>query len=299
MKKPEFLKPQDLVAIICPASYAFASVEPAINLLKSWGLRVWVGETVEAKHHQFAGTDELRVKDFQSALDNPEIKAVFAARGGYGTVRIIDKIDFSNWLENPKWIIGFSDITVLHSHISANHDICTIHGQMPLTMPEGTPPSLETLRKILFNDGEVSYQYTSQQSSLDGKAEGHLIGGNLALLASMIGSKSEMDYNGKILFLEDIGEAYYNVDRMLWTLSRAGNLENLKGLIVGGFTSMKDSDPSFGMDVREIILEKIAHLKIPVAFDFPAGHIENNHALIFGEKVQLQVENNQVNLQYL
>lgn len=299
MKKPEFLKPNDLVAIVCPASFAFASIQPAIDLLESWGLRVWVGETVEAKLNQFAGSDELRAKDFQMALDNPEVKAIFAARGGYGTVRIIDNIDFTQWAKNPKWIIGFSDITVLHSHIAANFDICTIHGQMPLTMPEGTPPSLETLRKILFNTEVVNYHYQSQTEGINGTAVGKLIGGNLALLASLVGSQSDQDYKDSILFLEDVGEAYYNVDRMMWTLLRAGKLNHIKGLIIGGFTSMKDSDPSFGMTIRDIMLEKIQHLSIPLAFDFPAGHIENNHALVFGENVKLEVQNKEIKIDYI
>ena len=166
-------------------------------------------------------------------------------------------------------------------------------------MPEGTPPSLETLRKILFNTEVVNYHYQSQTEGINGTAVGKLIGGNLALLASLVGSQSDQDYKDSILFLEDVGEAYYNVDRMMWTLLRAGKLNHIKGLIIGGFTSMKDSDPSFGMTIRDIMLEKIQHLSIPLAFDFPAGHIENNHALVFGENVKLEVQNKEIKLDYI
>lgn len=299
---PEFLKPGDLVALVCPASFVTGELEDAHQLLQSWGLRVRRGITVSSRLNQYAGNDELRTADLQEALDDPEVKLIVAARGGYGTVRIIDRLDFTTFVDQPKWLVGFSDITVLHSHIHAQYGIPTIHGQMPTTIPDGTTASLETLRKALFGE-EVDYRFDTDAalaiSNRSGKAGGILIGGNLALLHSLMGSRSEMDFDGKILVIEDVGEAYYNVDRMLWTLKRAGKLEKLSGLIVGGFSSMKD-DPKtpFGSTVPEIILEKIAEHTYPVAFDFPSGHIPDNHALVFGRKAELQVKGQSVSLRY-
>lgn len=303
---PEFLNKGDLVAIVCPASFVEGGLEDARRLLNTWGLKVLIGDTVSSQHHQFAGDDSLRIQDFQQVLDNPEVKAIFAARGGYGTVRIVDQLDFSAFQAKPKWVIGFSDITVLHSHIHTNYHVATIHGQMLVTIPDGTKSSLESLRKLLFGE-EVEYAYADpnhQESGAtfnqDGEAQGQLIGGNLALLQAVTGSASEMDYAGKILFIEDVGEQYYNVDRMLWTLKRAGKLDKLAGLIVGGFTAMKDSpDVPFGQSVEEIILEKVGPRHYPIAFGFPAGHISDNQALMLGKRVKLSVSGPNVRLQYL
>lgn len=301
---PEFLKSGDLVAIVCPASFVEGGLEDAHKLLASWGLRVIIGDTVSNRFHQYAGDDQMRAQDFQQALDNPEVKAIFAARGGYGTVRIIDLIDFTAFKNKPKWIIGFSDITVLHSHIHACFQIATIHGQMPVTIPDGTKTSLESLRMLLFGE-EINYYYQDLPASgssynRNGEAQGTLIGGNLALLHSVTGSVSEIDFSQKILFIEDVGEYYYNVDRMLWTLKRAGKLDKLAGLIVGGFTAMKDNpDVPFGQSVEQIILDKVANFHFPVAFGFPAGHIDNNQALILGKRVKLKVSGPEVSLQYL
>ncbi len=301
-KMPDFLRPGDTVALVCPASFVTGELKEAHELLNHWGLKVKIGKSVSAQHHQFAGEDALRAKDLQEALDDPSIKAIFAARGGYGTVRIIDDLDFSSFVAKPKWIIGFSDITVLHSHIHACFGIPTIHGQMPVTIPDATSPSLETLKKALFGS-PISYEYQADEAhriyNRNGIGSGVLIGGNLALLHSVMGSKSEMDFSGKILVIEDVGEQYYNVDRMLWTLKRAKKLDHLAGLIVGGFTSMKDHPCiPFGQEVPEIILEKIEHTSYPVAFDFPSGHIPNNHALVLGLPARLNVNGPSVSLNY-
>lgn len=298
---PEFLKAGDLAALVCPASFVIGALEDADLLLQSWGLSVIKGETVSTRLNQYAGDDRLRTADLQAALDDPEIKVIFAARGGYGTVRIIDRLDFTKFLEKPKWLVGFSDITVLHSHVHAVYGIPTIHGQMPATIPEGTTPSLETLRKALFGE-PVHYRYTTAPtmaaSNRSGSAHGKLIGGNLALLSSLMGSRSEMDFAGKVLLIEDVGEQYYNVDRMLWTLKRAGKLDRLAGMIVGGFSDMKDQQVPFGSTVEEIILEKTENLGFPIAFDFPSGHIPNNHALMLGREVQLNVDGASVEMFY-
>ncbi len=298
MKVPPFLKKRDKVGIVAPAGNIPGGLIDAIKLLESWGLEVIVGKSVNSFFHQFAGDDELRTLDLQNMLDDSSIKAVFAARGGYGTVRIIDQIDFSIFADYPKWIIGFSDITVLHSHIQALFGIATVHGQMPLTIPDATKTSLETLRKALFGE-ELSYQYTSRYENKDGYGEGILTGGNLAVLLSISGSISEVDYTGKILFIEDVGEYYYSIDRMLRMLKRAGKLKDLKGLIVGAFTALKDREPSFGFSVPEMVIGLVEEYGYPVATDFPAGHIDNNKTLVLGKKVALRIKKKSVTLNYL
>ena len=298
-KLPDFLHVGDKVAIVCPASFIRGNIDIGIKTLTSWGLEVVVGNTVGTSFHQFAGDDELRAADLQWALDDPSIKAVFAARGGYGCVRIIDAIDFSQFEKHPKWLVGFSDITVLHSHIQRNFKVPTIHGQMPKSFESGTPASLETLKNALFG-GAVDLAYKqSLFPNRAGEGEGKLIGGNLAILLSILASDSDSNYNNKILFIEDVGEAYYSVDRMLWALKRAGKFKKLKGLIVGGFSSMKDNDPPFGQTVEEMVWDKVKEYDFPVAFGYPAGHIDDNHALVLGRKVKLTTTEDGVALTYL
>ena len=218
---PPYLKKGDTVAITCPAKKLPHAITDAVQLLESWGLKVVLGDTVHAEFNQYAGDDALRTQDFQRFLDDNSVKAIFAARGGYGTIRIIDNLDFSGFSAKPKWIIGFSDITVLHSHIFACFNTQSIHGQMPLTIPDGTKQSLETLRKALFNE-PFDYHYETTLENKPGEAEGTLIGGNLTLLMMMSGSVSDMDYSNKILFIEDVGEYLYSIDRMMWNLKRSG-----------------------------------------------------------------------------
>jgi len=298
-KIPDFLKKGDKVAIVCPASFIRGSIDVGIKTLESWGLEVVVGKTVETSFHQFAGDDNMRAADLQWALDDPSIKAVFAARGGYGCVRIVDEIDFSSFEKNPKWLVGFSDITVLHSHIQRNYKIATIHGQMPKSFETGTKASLETLQNALFgHDMDFAYEQTLFPNRA-GEGKGKLIGGNLAILLSVLASDSDVNYKNKILFIEDVGEAYYSIDRMLWALKRAGKLKKLNGLIVGGFSAMKDNDPAFGQSVEEIVWDKVKEYDFPVAFAYPAGHIDDNHALVLGRKVALKTTENSVQLTYL
>lgn len=267
--------------------------------MESWGLEVLLGKTVTAAYHQFAGDDHERAADLQWALDDESIKAVFAARGGYGCVRIIDQLDFSLFQKQPKWLVGFSDITVLHSHIQQQFAIPTIHGQMPKSFEAGTKASLDTLKAALFGQS-VDYSYEQKEfPNRVGEATGILVGGNLAILLSVLASESDVNYDGKILFIEDVGETFYSVDRMLWALKRAGKFKKLKGLIVGGFSGMKDADPSFGQSVSEIVMDKVRDADFPVAFVYPAGHIDDNHALIFGKKVKLKTTKNKVSLTYI
>ncbi len=298
-KIPDFLKEGDKVAIVCPASFIRGSIDVGIKTLESWGLEVVIGKTVGASFHQFAGDDNLRTADLQWALDDPSIKAVFAARGGYGCVRIVDQIDFSSFEKDPKWLVGFSDITVLHSHIQRNYKIATIHGQMPKSFETGTKASLETLKNALFGHTmDFDYEQTLFPNRA-GKGEGKLVGGNLAILLSVLASNSDVNYKNKVLFIEDVGEAYYSVDRMLRALKRAGKLKKLNGLIVGGFSAMKDNDPAFGQRVEEIVWDIVKEYDFPVAFGYPAGHIDDNHALVFGRKVKLQTTADSVQLTYL
>ena len=290
---PPPLKKGDKIAITCPAKKLPVPMTDAIKLLQSWGLEVILGETIGASYHQFAGDDDLRARDLQRFIDDNSIKAIIAARGGYGTIRMIDKVDFGRFAQNPKWLVGFSDITVLHTHLFANYGAQTIHGQMPVNIPDASAHSLETLRKALFGE-DLNYQFTSNALNRSGEASGILVGGNLSLLVAVSGSVSDLDYNGKILFIEDVGEYLYSIDRMIRNLKRAGKLKNLAGLIVGGFTDVKDNDIPFGQTVPEIIMDVVKEYNYPVCFDFPAGHIPDNCSLTLGKTLHLSVNKEQV-----
>ena len=296
--QPSYLKKGDKVAITCPAKKLPHPMTDAIALLESWGLEVVLGKTVTASFHQFAGDDALRAADLQRFVSDKSIKAIFAARGGYGTIRMIDDVDFMPIKEASKWIIGFSDITVLHAHLFAVFGLQTIHGQMPMTIPDGTTESLQTLRKALFGEG-FGYRFSAEKLNREGEAQGILVGGNLTLLVAVSGSVSDFDYDGKILFLEDVGEYLYSIDRMMRTLKRARKLKNLAGLIVGGFTELKDNEIPFGQTAEEIIFEVVKEYHYPVCFGFPAGHIPNNQALIFGKTLNLTVQKQYITAKYI
>lgn len=295
--QPPYLKLGDKVAITCPAKKLPQPMTDAIALLQSWGLEVVLGETVNASYHQFAGDDELRAKDMQRFIDDDSIKAIIAARGGYGTVRMIDKVNFNRLAQHPKWLVGFSDITLLHTHLYSNYNLQSIHGQMPVNIPDASLGSLESLRKALF--GEV-ITYTVNPNALNrhGDGNGILIGGNLSLLIAALGSVSDVNYDGKILFIEDVGEYLYAVDRMLRTLKRAGKLTHLAGLIVGGFTDIKDNDIPFGQTIPEIVMDVVQEYNYPVCFDFPAGHIPNNFSLVLGKPLNLRVQKGGIDVIY-
>lgn len=298
IKQPPYLKKGDKIALVCPAKKLPKPIDHAIALLESWGLEVILGDSVYASHHQFAGTDKLRTKDIQRFLDDPSIKAIIAGRGGYGTIRIIDELDFSTFEQHPKWIVGFSDITVLLSHLIAQNNTQCIHGQMPYTFDESTEAALVSLQKSLFGEKQ-QYEYESTFKNRPGVVTGTLIGGNLTLLAMMQGSVSEMDYNGKILFLEDVGEHEYSIDRMLRMLKRAGKLKHLKGLIVGAFNEISEEKISFGQTADEVIWDIVKEYDYPVCFNFPTGHIDNNLSMVLGAEVTLKVETNNVQFTYL
>jgi muramoyltetrapeptide carboxypeptidase len=295
---PPYLKKGDLVAITCPAKKLPKPMDDAVALLQSWGLQVVLGETVTASYHQFAGDDDLRARDMQRFIDDNEVKAIFAARGGYGTIRIIDNINFDGLKQNPKWIIGFSDITVIHAHVQANLELQSIHGQMPINIPDASAQSLQSLKKALFGE-ELSYRFTTSNQNKPGNATGELTGGNLMMLISVLGSASDVNWDGKILFIEDVGEYLYSIDRMIHALQRAGKLKNLAGLIVGGFSDVKDNDIPFGFTVSEIVLNAVKNYNYPVCFDFPGGHVPNNNALILGRATNLVVQPQQVDIKFI
>ena len=295
---PPYLKKGDKVAITCPAKKLPKPMTDAIDLLRSWGLEVVLGETLTASFHQFAGDDDERAQDLQRFIDDDSIKAIIAARGGYGTIRMIDKVDFKALQQNPKWLVGFSDITILHTHLYNNFNIQSIHGQMPVNIPDASAQSLESLRKALFGE-EITYQFNSHSLNQRGEAEGVLIGGNLSLLVAVAGSVSDINYDGKILFIEDVGEYLYAIDRMIRMLDRAGKLRNLEGLIVGGFSEIKDNDIPFGQTIEQIIMDVVEKYGYPVCFDFPAGHIPDNRSIILGRRVHLSVNDHKVILNYL
>lgn len=293
IKQPPYLKKGDKIAIVSPAKKLPGKIDEGIRILESWGLQVVLGSSVYAADNQFAGNDELRASDLQQFLDDPEIKAIIAARGGYGTIRIIDKLDFTTFKAHPKWIIGFSDITVLLSHLFAELNTMSIHAQMPYTFPDSTADALESLRKSLFGE-PLTYAYRSTQPNIPGEAEGILIGGNLMLLVMLSGSASEMDYTDKILFLEDVGEQEYSIDRMMRMLKRSGKLTELKGLIVGAFNEIEEEQVPFGQTPEELIYELVKEYDYPVCFNFPTGHINDNKALTLGKTIRLSIAEHDV-----
>lgn len=292
MITPPYLQKGDRIAIVSPArKITPEEVAIAVRTFESWGLEVVIGKHIYAAYNQFAGKDEDRLSDFQQMLDDPTICAIICSRGGYGTVRIIDRLDFSRFVKNPKWIIGYSDATVLHSHIHSNFDIETLHAIMPLNFKENCEknPSVLSLKKALFGK-ELSYNITADTLNRKGQGEGQLVGGNLSILYSLTSTSSDIDTSGKILFIEDLDEYLYHIDRMIMNLKRSGKLENLAGLIVGGMTKMHDNEVPFSKTANEIIAEAVEEYDYPVCFNFPAGHVDDNRALILGRKVKLKVE---------
>ncbi len=294
---PRYLKKGDMIGITAPAGYITAEeIAPSVQLMENWGYQIKVGDTIGKKDFTFAGTDEERLTDFQKMLDDPKVKAIMCARGGYGSIRILDKINWTRFKTKPKWIIGFSDITVLHAHINRNFGIATIHSKMCNSFPDdwskAEPIQVETIESIhkALNGEKMKYEATLNANNRLGTCEGTLVGGNLKTLETLAGSVSDLNTTGKILFVEDTGEYMYSIDRMFWSLKRTGKLSRLKGLIVGGFKVKTDPDTEdFGETLEQIVLEKIKNYKYPVCFDFPVGHQKNNFALKCGCRHSLSV----------
>ncbi len=296
--KPPYLKKGDTIMIVAPAGFVPDSTEidPGIELAKSWGLEVIIGKNAFKKHNHFAGTDDERQSDLQFALNDKKIKAIWCSRGGYGTVRIIDQLDFTTFQKKPKWVIGYSDITTLHSTIH-NLGIASIHASMPSGMKLASEEAKQTLYKALFGYG-YGFEIPTNPLNKKGNTKGILIGGNLSIINSMIGSFSEVNLYNKIFFIEDVGEDLYRIDRMIYTLKRTGALKNLKGIIVGDFNYDVEKDTLFGGTHREIILNVVKEYNYPVIFDFPAGHIRDNRTLIFGKDINLEVNDSTSKVSY-
>lgn len=288
MKIPPSLQKGDTIAILATARKNIDdNLKPAIDLLHSWGLEVVIGKTIGLDNNQLAGSDVQRAADFQQQLDNPNIKAIWCVRGGYGTVRMIDLLDFTKFKENPKWIVGFSDVTVIHSYIN-NLNIATIHGAMPVTVGRASAEAKESLRQALFGES-IQYEIPFNPANRLGNANGEIVGGNLSILYSLMGSNAQIDCKGKILFIEDLDEYLYHIDRMMMSLKRCGCFDGLNGLIVGSMTKMKDNDIPWGKNANQIIADVTQGYTFPVLYNFTAGHISDNRALIFGKQVSLEL----------
>jgi len=292
MHIPPYLQPGDTIALVCPAGYmAPERAQTCIETLRCWGYTVQTGKTMNShSENYFSGSDEERLADLQQALDDPAIKAILCGRGGYGLSRIIDRIDFSSFEKNPKWIIGFSDITILHAHIYTNYKTVSLHAPMAGAFNEGGADGvyIASLRAAM-EGGKANYFCDEHPLNRTGRATGPLVGGNLSLLAHLCGTVSEVKTKGRILFLEDVGEYLYNVDRMLHQLKRNGRLEKLAGLVVGGFTEMKDTTRPFGQTVYEIIRDIVKEYDYPVCYGFPVSHGGDNYALKHGMEHTLHV----------
>lgn len=302
---PPYLKPGDTIGITSPAGYITAEeIQPAVRIMESWGFKIAVGNTVGKRDYTFGGTDAERLQDLQAMLDNPGIHAIMCARGGYGCARIVDQLDFSKFRQRPKWVIGFSDVTVLHCHINRHFNIATLHSKMcnsfPDSFEQADPEVQDTILSIrrVLSGKPMRYTAPPESSNRTGTASGVLIGGNLAMIQSISGTDSEIDTIGKILFLEDAGEYLYSLDRMLGSLQRSRKFDSLAGLIIGGFNRIKPDDPGeeFGHTVNDMVLQRVKDFRYPVCFNFPVGHQRNNYALKCGVMHRLRVAGDGVEL---
>jgi len=290
VKHPPKLNKGDKIGIVAPArKVVLSELEAAFTIIEQGGFKVIYDKELLASDNQFAGNDATRAAYFQKLMDDREIKAIISARGGYGSVRIIDKLNFGKFVQHPKWIIGYSDITVLHSHINRNFGIQTLHASMLLNFAQNSQSALSGLFEVLEGKNP-NYTIETHPLNRKGSAKAKLTGGNLSVLYSLLGSKSFPDTKGKILFLEDLDEYLYHIDRMMVGLKRAGIFNHLKGLIVGGMTDINDNKIPFGKTVEEIISEHVNEYDFPVCFGFPAGHIDDNRPLIMGAEVEMEVE---------
>ena len=292
--KPPYLKSGDNVIIISTArKVSKEEIQPSIIILESWGLKVTLGGNLFKEENQFSGSDLERTQDLQNALDDPNIKAIICARGGYGTVRIIDQIDFSLFQKHPKWLCGFSDVTVIHNAIHSLN-ISSLHSTMPLLFPkEAQKEAVNTLRNNLFGE-PISYTFPKNDLNTSNQLEGVLIGGNLSIINNLIGTPSDIDTTNKVLFLEDLDEYLYHIDRMMQQLKRSGLLTELKGLLIGHMSDMNDNAIPFGKNAYEIILETVKEFNYPVIFNFPAGHLNRNLAIKLGETISVSSKGNEM-----
>lgn len=290
MKTPKHLIKGDLIYILSPAKSIEAThVAHAKETFEAWGFKVEISPNCTGRYAYFSGTDSERASDLQIAINREDIKAIVCARGGYGAIRILDQLNWDHFQKTPKWLVGFSDITVFHHRI---HQLgaMSIHATMPLNFQNNSSAALHTLRLAMIGE-PFEIKIPTTISSRKGSAKGRLVGGNLSILYSLLGTKDCFDFENTILFIEDLCEQYYHIDRMLFALKKAGVFQKINGLIIGGMTDLKDTSPSFGMSLKEIIYEKIESNDLVVCFDFPSGHIDDNQAMIMGAEVELNVSN--------
>lgn len=291
--------PGHTIGIVCTArKITQQELQPAIDIITQRGYRVQLGATIGQTDNQFGGTDAQRLADLQAMLNAPDVHAILCARGGYGTVRLLDALDFTAFTRQPKWLVGYSDITALHAHIQQTLGIQTLHASMPINFAKNTPEALNSLFDALAGKPH-NLQAPADTLNRLGEAQGVLVGGNLSVLYSISGSISDIDTEGKILFLEDLDEYLYHIDRMMMQLKRSGKLRGLAGLVIGGMTDMNDNTIPFGKTAMQIIAEHVAAYNYPVAFNFPAGHLDDNRALVLGRRVQLAVDGQGGELSYL
>ncbi|MDP1801379.1 MAG: LD-carboxypeptidase [Bacteroidota bacterium] len=293
---PPYLKKGDTILIIATArARSKEAIQPAIDIIKNWGLKVELGPNVFKVHHQFAGTDEQRINDLQWAIDHKSAKAVLISGGGYGTLRVVDHVNFKPLLKSPKWFVGYSDTTIIHNRLY-HLKMAAIHGTMAFQFAKDEEAT-NSIKQLLFGE-QVKYAIAKNKYNRPGKAEAEIVGGNLSLLYALSGSVDDVSGKNKILFIEDLDEQLYHVDRMMLQLKRSGKLKHLKGLIVGGMSDMKDNAIPFGKTAEEIVLDAVKEYDYPVCFNFPAGHIEKNMALYLGKKAKLEVTKNKVELSF-
>ena len=298
MIQPPALNPGDLIYITAPAKITDPkTVFFAKEYLEKKGFKVLVSAHCFGSHNYFSGTDEERMLDLQFGMDHPDVRAILCARGGYGSIRLVDRINWANMLREPKWLIGFSDITVFHHRLN-KLGVQSIHGSMPINFEKNTEAALTSLVNTLKGSWP-QFLLPPNQSNKPGVAIGNLIGGNLSIVYSMLGTDDQYDFEDNILFLEDVGEHYYQVERMLHAFKKAGIFQKIKGLIIGGISELEDTDPPLGRTIEEMVLDQLEYTRIPVLFDFPGGHIEDNRAIIFGKKIQLTVSEEEASTVYL
>ena len=301
--RPEYLKAGDTIAIVAPSGVLNDHenyINKAKKLLESWELNVIIGKNVFNNYGHFSGTDKERTKDFQRALDDKTISAIWCARGGYGAMRIIDDLDYTEYLKTPKWIIGYSDITAIHNdlHILGSESIHSIMCKSLEDKNINNDRSIQALKDVLFGN-KLSYNFNNKPENKLGKTSGQIVGGNLTLLHGLIGSKSSINTDGKILFIEDLGEYHYHIDRMLISLKRAGYFDNCNGLVVGDFSDLRENTTPFGKNIKEIILDAVKEFNFPVLFDFPAGHEELNMPIILGRNIIMDINSSKSTIEFL